>query len=356
MTPPHDDDHPTGARPSGSRLGGVAAAWGAALILAVVLAVLAVWWVRTEVYSAEAAAEGYVDALTSGRGGEALGLLSDSAHEDLASQFDETDPPTDAGLLGGDALEKSTERLDQLSLDDDGEPTLTFTYDDEQHAVEVPVHSGETMWMLFDRWEITEEVVGEFEVDVPQSGAAGVERITVNGEPVDLEDGSVRLAAFLPTAAVIEADGPWVDGSADHLVLDDSEDTVQLDVEPSEEAQEKVREQVESYLQECADQQVLMPSGCPMGAATPHQVDPDTIDWTMPDISDLTVALGDDGWEVEGTQSLTAELDFEALDHFDGSLLNERFESDFSLDVEVEPVGDELRIAVTGADGETADD
>lgn len=343
-------------RPRGPRLGALAAAWGAGLIVAVVLGVLAVWWVRTEVYSAEAAADGYVDALTAGNGGEVLGLLSDSANEELASRFEETDPPTDAGLLSGEALEQSTDQLSDLTLQDDGEPSLTFSYADEDHEVPVPVDSGDTTWLLFDRWEITEEVVGEFEVEVARAGAAGVERITVNGQPVDLDDGSVRLAAFLPTAAEIEADGPWVSGSASHLVLNDSDETVQLEVEASEEAQEKVREQVASYLEGCAEQQVLMPSGCPMGAATPNQVDADTIEWSMPDVSELTVSLGDDGWEVEGTDSLTADLTFEALNHFDGTPVDESFEADFSLDIEVEPVGEELRIAVTGSDGETATD
>lgn len=348
-----DDEERTARRP---RTGPAAVLWGLVLVAAVALGGVGIWAVRAEVYSAESAAEGYRDALASGNGGEALGLLSETATEDLAERFEQTDPPTDAGLLSGEALEQSTEQLSDLTLEEDGAPALRFGYEGEQHSVNVPVDSGDTLWLIFDRWEITEEIISEFEVEVPQAGPAGVEQITVNGQPVDLENGSVRLAAFLPTAAHIEAGSPWVSGTVDHLVVDDSDATVQLDVEPSEQAEEQIREQIRSYLDSCAEQQVLMPSGCPMGAETPDQVDPETIEWTMPEVSELSVSFGEDGWQVEGTDSLTAELDFEAIDHFDGSSLEEHYEAEFSLEVEVEPVGDELRVSVSGTEGETAEE
>lgn len=368
MTTSEDDTAPTGRQraqpapgthprptdqPPAPGRSGLLVVWTLVLVAAVAVGGLGIWAVRTAVYSPEAAAQGYHDALAAGRGGEVMGLLSESATADLAARFEQTDPPTDAGLLSGDALEHSTQRLEDLALEgEEGAPRLTFGYDGERHSVEVPVDSGETTWWLFDRWEITEEVVSEFEVVVPYAQAGGVERITVNEEPVDLDDGSVRLAAFLPSTAQIEAEGPWVSGTVEHLVLDDSDAELRLDVEPSEEAVSEVHDQVEAYLRRCADQQVLMPTGCPMGAQTPNQVDADTIEWTMPEASELEVTLDEEGWQVQGTEALTAQLEFEALDHFDGSSTQERFESAFSLDVEVEPVGEELRVSISGEDGD----
>ena len=84
-----------------------------------------------------------------------------------------------------------------------------------------------------------------------------------------------------------------------------------------------------------------------MGTSTDNRVDADTISWTMPSAEDISLTFDEDGWQVSG-EDLSAEVAYEAEDHFDGSNVNESSTVQFSIDVEVGASGDDLIIAVSG--------
>ena len=156
------------------------------------------------------------------------------------------------------------------------------------------------------------------------------------------------MAAFVPSVVDITIDSQWLSGATDEVIAEDGSHQVELELEASETAAQLLHDEVQEYLDSCADQQVLMPAGCPMGVETPNRVDADTISWEMPDPEDITLAFGEDGWTVSDASTLTATATFESLDHFDGDELVESEDVSFGLDIQVGASGEDLLISVTG--------
>lgn len=301
--------------------------------------------------------------------------------ESEASQSEETDaaesdeqegaaPGTpDNVLLEGDALGHSSELMENLQVTGDSPESagqeLSFDVDGEEYTSALPMtHTGNS-WGVFDTWKVAPDLLTQFEVEVPGAEAGGIGQVEVNGERVNLHENTATLNAFAPTVADISVDSEWLSGEAREVVVagdddsttsegsstDSSENepasTVSMELEASEAANELLHEEVEEFLTGCAEQQVLMPSGCPMGTSTDNRVDADTISWTMPSAADISLTFDEDGWQVSG-EDLSAEVAYEAEDHFDGSKVNESSTVQFSIDVEVGASGDDLIIAVSG--------
>ena len=347
---PHPHQHPYAQPPAPTRKKGsglVWAAWGTALTVALVAGGIIAWQVDEQLYTTEASAENYWEALRSGNGAEALSHL-DSVPEDTGG---------DAVLLDGEPLSHSASLMEGMSFTEGTESaSVSFTADGEEYETTLPMVDAGTHWLVFDDWRIAPEAVTDLEVDVPGAEAAGVEQIEVNGEPVNLEDETVTLSAFLPSVVEFGIDSQWLAGTTTEVLLPEEDDDADaepaaqeltLELEASEEAEELLHSEVETFLQECAEQEVLMPSGCPMGIETPHQVDSDTISWDMPDAADTSLSFDSDGWEVSGLD-MTATVTFEALDHHDGEELDESHDVPFRLDVQVGADGEELIISVAG--------
>lgn len=348
--PPHPHQPPYAQPPAPTRKKGsglVWAAWGTALTVALVAGGIIAWQVDEQLYTTEASAENYWEALRSGNGAEALGHL-DSVPEDTGG---------DAVLLDGDPLSYSASLMEGMSFTEGSESaSVTFTADGEEYETTLPVVDAGNHWLIFDDWKVGPQAYTDLEVDVPGAEAAGVGQIEINGEPVNLEDETVTLSAFLPSVVEFGIDSQWLAGTTTEVLLPEEDDDADaepaaqeltLELEASEEAEELLHSEVETFLQECAEQEVLMPSGCPMGIETPHQVDSDTISWDMPDAADTSLSFDSDGWEVSGLD-MTATVTFEALDHHDGEELDERHDVPFRLDVQVGADGEELIISVAG--------
>ena len=348
--PPHPHQPPYAQPPAPTRKKGsglVWAAWGTALTVALVAGGIIAWQVDEQLYTTEASAENYWEALRSGNGAEALGYL-DSVPEDTGG---------DAVLLDGDPLSYSASLMEGMSFTEGSESaSVTFTADGEEYETTLPVVDAGNHWLIFDDWKVGPQAYTDLEVEVPGSDAAGVGQIEVNGEPVNLEDETVTLSTFLPGVVEFGIDSQWLAGTSTEVITPEEDDDADaepaaqeltLELEASEEAEELLHSEVETFLQECAEQEVLMPSGCPMGIETPHQVDSDTISWDMPDAADTSLSFDSDGWEVSGLD-MTATVTFEALDHHDGEELDESHDVPFRLDVQVGADGEELIISVAG--------
>ncbi|NLS09383.1 hypothetical protein HGQ17_05040 [Nesterenkonia sp. MY13] len=319
--------------------------WATGLLLSIAAAGIAIWQVNEQVYSPEATAEQYWEAVESGDGAEALGLVS--AVPDFLSE-----PELDNLLLSGEPLARSAELLESAELaTDEDSSTVEFTAAGETHNTQLPLENTGTTWGFFDEWAVSPAAVSWFEVAVPGAPEGGIGQIQVNGEPVNLEGETARLAAFVPTAAEISIDSQWLTGSAEHVVTagDEPSETAEqvvMELEASEAANELLHAEIADYFAEC-DQQVLMPSGCPVGISTTHRVDSDSIEWNFPAPEDFTLSFDADGWEVNFEQPV-AEVSFEAVHFHTGEQLTETEQVPFEMDVQVGASGEDLIVSVTG--------
>ncbi|WP_258934628.1 HAD-IC family P-type ATPase [Nesterenkonia pannonica] len=122
-----------------------------------------------------------------------------------------------------------------------------------------------------------------------------------------------------------------------------------LDLEASDDAAEVLRSELAEYFEGC-EQEVLMPSGCPVGTSTPHSVDPDSISWSFPDPEDFELSFDADGWSVDHGE-LTADVSFEAVHYFDGTQISETETVPFALDITVGASGEDLIVSVSSSEG-----
>lgn len=326
---------------------GTVAWWGAGIVAAVALGVVAIWQVNERVYGPEVTAEAYWDALAAGEGSEALGQF-----ESLPG-FAE-DAEIDHLLLSGAPLAHSAELIDSaeiLELEEGAE--LNFSAEGESFTLDLPLSRTGSTWGFFDEWAVSGSALTWFQVEVPGAPQGGIGQIEVNGEPVNLEAETARLSAFVPTVAEISIDSEWLVGETSHVATaaeeaDAPAEAVTMDLEPSEAAVDQLHETLADYFESC-DQQVLMPSGCPVGISTTHQVDAETITWSFPSPEDFELTFDADGWEVSYDQ-LEAEVSFDARHFHTGEELAETEDVPFSLDIQVGANGEDLVVSVTGGD------
>ncbi|MGO1523225.1 MAG: hypothetical protein ACTHV8_05995 [Nesterenkonia sp.] len=342
----HADDQQQPQPESTSRMG-AAVGWTAVLVLTAVAVVVAIWQVNEQLYTAESTVEQYWEALAEGDGAEAMGHIS-AAPDFLAEEG------MDHLLLDAEGLTRSTELIEAASVSGDGTAAqLDFTVGTDEHSTSVPVtHSG-TTWGFFDTWGVSTNALTWFEVAVPGAPQGGIHQVQVNGEPVNLNEETTRLSAFVPSAAEIAVDSEWLVGSASHVVTapEDDESTaerVTLDLEASEAATEMLHEEIAEYFSDC-NQPVLMPTGCSVGTTTPHRVsDSDSIEWSFPEPDEFSLSFDDEGWSVSHDE-LVAEVSFDAVHHFSGEQLTQTEEVPFDLDIQMGASGEDLIVSVAGA-------
>ncbi|WP_300345344.1 hypothetical protein [Nesterenkonia sp.] len=320
--------------------------WAAALVLVAVAAVVAVWQVNEQIYTPQAAAEQYWEDVSSGSGGAAMGQLS-STPEFLSEEG------IDHLLLDGEPLSRSAQLLSGAQLtgeNDDAE--ISFTVEDESLSTPIPVERMGTTWGFFDDWQVSPQALSWFEVEVPGAPQGGIGQVQVNGQPVNLNEETARLSAFVPTAAEISVDSEWLVGGTTHVVTaaqgeQSSAERVTLDLEASDAAVELLHTEVEEFFNHCSDQQVLMPAGCPVGVTTAHRVDAESIEWSFPDPESFSLRFDADGWQIDH-DPLVAEVSFDATHHHTGEAITESKQVPFELDVQVGASGEDLIVAVSG--------
>jgi hypothetical protein len=111
---------------------------------------------------------------------------------------------------------------------------------------------------------------------------------------------------------------------------------LRLRVEVTEELVDRVTTSVETYLEDCAAQEVLQPVGCPFGMGVSDRV-VGVPDWTVLDYPLVTLTLGSDksSWDVTAADGLVeARVMVRSL--FDGSLSEVTESVSFSLEGRVE--------------------
>lgn len=348
----HADNSQYDDAPSRNRwaaLGG----WAIAILAAVALGATAIWQVNERVYTPESTAGQYWDALREGSGARALGLF------DTVPEF-EGEAEVDHLLLSGAPLAASISQIESPELTDaseGGSPELSFTVDGQEHATELPTALLGQTWGFFDHWAMASRALSWFQVEVPGAVEGGIAQVEVNGEPVNLDSGEAALSAFVPTVAEVEIDSQWLQGSAEHVVTSSPEDgsaqRLTIDLEASEAAVDLLHEEVGEFFDGCAQEQVLMPTACPVGATTTNRVDASTIEWEFPSPDAVSLSFDADGWSVNYDQ-LTAVLTYEADDSFTGERLQEREEMTFDIEVDVAASESDLMVSVQGLDEEGA--
>lgn len=279
-----------------------------------------------DLYSPSAFVSRYLDLLSRGQAAEALtlpGVAVDSAG--LA----DAGLPTDASeaLLRSAVLASLSDVTIVGAQEDAGVTKVTAAYSAGPHRGTSVFHVERAGWVgVAPTWRFETSPLAAIDLTV-----RGATKFAVNGFGIDTRQVSpqkmdadplepVALLVFSPGLYSIAVDTA-ISTSPGVAVLSDTplaSIPVSLQTRPTPAFIDVVQEKVDSFLTECATQQVLQPTGCPFGLVVQNRiVAPPT--WSMAQQPIVTLSPDGAHWAIDRTQAVAhVAVDIQSI--FDGSV------------------------------------
>lgn len=280
-----------------------------------------------ELYSPSAFVARYLSLLGDGQAAEALtlpGVTVDSA------QLEASGLPADASeaLLRSAALSSLTDATVTGEREgDDGVTTVSVTYTAGAHEARTTFRVEPAGWVgVAPTWRFetsplaaieltlrgaTEFTVNGFSLDTRQVSPAGAD-----ADPLD----PVSLLVFSPGLYSISVDTP-ISTSEGVAVLSDTPQAaipVDLQTTPTPEFLDVVQERVSSFLDDCATQEVLQPTGCPFGLLVQNRI-VNAPQWSIDEHPVVTLDPDGAHWSIARVQAV-ARIVVDIQSIFDGSI------------------------------------
>lgn len=208
---------------------------------------------------------------------------------------------------------------------------------------------------LFPRWRFAVTPLAVADLTVQHDLRYRVGGILANTPGREAAAGTAaRLALFTPGRYVLEHETTYLEADPLELLVAEpgEEFAVELDVRANERFREQVDAQVREYLDRCAEQTVLMPSGCPFGLEVTNRIESEP-SWSIAEYPEIEIApareLGT--WEVRDAAA-EARVKVRIQSLFDGSErdADERVDFDVSFRIQFGE-GEALAIRAMPAEG-----
>ncbi|MFT4136093.1 hypothetical protein [Microbacterium sp.] len=333
-------------RPRGLAFELVALGVIAVLLIAALGAGAAVVYDR--LYSPAAFVTRYLDLLAQGRAADALelpGVATDS------SALEGAGLPSGASdaLLRREALAPLRDiRVVATQQEEGGISVVTMSYSAGPHdgATTFRVERAGTVGIA-PTWRFAQSPLAL--VDLTLTGSR---QFRVNGFELDTRqaspDGaeldpaaSVPLLVFAPGLYSVDIDTP-IATSAGVAVLADTPQArtpVAIEAQPTPEFVDVVQTQVSGFLDECATQQVLQPTGCPFGFVVHNRITA-APEWSIATAPTIAVEPDGAGWTIPRTDAV-AHIRVDVRSLFDGSVrhVDEDVPFSFTGTIEILPDG-----------------
>ena len=283
------------------------------VVAAAIVAVFAgtVLILNTTLYSASGFVRGYLDTLVRHDVTAAL---------DLAGLPEDTDASTE--LLAADAMgELADVQLVSDTVDDRGihQVVFSFTADGKAGESSFSVRREGTLLALFPTWEFDDSPLGVLQVS-PLNGTG----FTVNGVDVTAtaQDVPSPYLVFAPGGYELAQDSLYLRASAVQVTVSQPGAAViaAVDLKPTRAFLDAVQHEINTFLDECTTQEVLLPTGCPFGETISNRIIT-APDWSMSTYPPVTLLPGDEAgtWTMPPTTG-AAHLLVDVRSLFDGSV------------------------------------
>ena len=274
---------------------------------------------NADLYSAHGFVRTYLDALARKDSGAALAIAGVAVEG-------EDDLLTDAtlGTLTSLDLVRDTENAD-------GTHTVVYDYaiGGEAGRSEFHVQHSGTRFGVFNDWSFVASPISTIAVTVKND-----DRFEVNGTELD-EAGAYLV--FTPGLYVVGHESTFLTAEPAPVAMTEPGTIVDaaITVQANEEFVSTVQSEVDGYLEDCAAQKVLQPTGCPFGRPISNQVDGDPV-WSITTYPLIEIEPGAENgqWLVNDAIG-TANVDVTVRSLFDGSVeqLNDAVPFDVSYSI-----------------------
>ena len=267
--------------------------WVAIGILFVTACAFSVTAVRADLYSPGAFVRSYLDALARGDAESALAMPGVRPGAGQGATADDTLLLTAAlGTIDDirvvDETTTSTGEhtvLAEVSLDSAGTTRTTFH-----------VQPGAAILGLFPTWRFSESPLATLLL-----AASGDDTLTVNDQPLELS-GDAEYFVFAPGSYRLDRETTWLE-AADVRVAVTEAGTITgaaLDIRANAAFRAAASRFIDAALDECAEQQVLQPTGCPFGRVVTDRVSGE-VSWSIAEYPVVTLSPGDHAGEWTAT-------------------------------------------------------
>jgi hypothetical protein len=194
----------------------------------------------------------------------------------------------------------------------DGKHTVRagYSFSGDEQVTAFTVERTGTRLGLFATWRFAVSPTATLAVAVDHDS-----RFTANG--VDAVAGSYTV--LVPSSVTLTHDTPYLEALPSTIRLTEVSSTVDalVEVAPTPAFTEAATAAIADFLDSCATQQVLLPTGCPFGTTVANRVNSPPI-WSIVDYP--TAALTPLGLAWQTTAAGTAHVRVEVKSIFDGSL------------------------------------
>ena len=261
--------------------------WVAIGVLFSIALVLSVAALNADVYSARGFVRSYLDALARQDAAAALampGVQPASGPTDLL-----TAPAMSP--IGAIAL------VTDIAADD-GSHSITFDVALGEGAADGPgagtartefhVQPSAARFGVFANWRFSTPPLATLTVS-----AIGADAVSVNRAQIDTSPAGAHLV-FVPGLYVLDHESVWLEASEIPVRVSEPGSTpdATVDVTANAALVDAVQQDIDTTLDACAQQGVLMPTGCPFGRAVTDRVDGD-VTWTIDRYPRVTLAPGE---------------------------------------------------------------
>jgi hypothetical protein len=284
------------------------------IILGIILVAFAavVVALNLSLYSAGGYVRGYLDALARADAAGALELSGRPAESAEASD----------ALLRAEAIS----RLEEIELvndetGDDGVHRVTYAYEADGVSARSTFEVRQTgaLFGLFPTWEFAVQPIGVLRVT-----AQNDPRFTANG--IDLVAPAANAPAgysvFVPSVVTLSHETTYLQSRAQRVPVADATAPVdaRVEVEANAAFVQQVQGELDDFLDECATQRVLLPTGCPFGQEIANRIVTEPV-WSIAEYPEVTIVPGPEPstWLVPRTQG-AAHLLVDVRSLFDGSI------------------------------------
>ena len=259
---------------------------------------------NADLYSAHGFVRTYLDALA--RKDSAAALAIDGVAVEGTDDLLTDDSLSDLTAL---TLVRDTQNAD-------GTHTVVYDYaiGGEAGRSEFHVQHSGTRFGVFNDWSFVASPISTIAVSVSNDN-----RFDVNGTELD-EAGAYLV--FTPGLYIVGHTSTFLEAEPAPVAMIEPGTIVDaaITVQANDAFISTVQDEVDGYLQDCAAQKVLQPTGCPFGRPITNQVDGEPI-WSITTYPLIEIEPGDESGEWRVNDAIgTANLDVAVRSLFDGTV------------------------------------
>lgn len=304
-------------------------------MLGIAAAIITIGVVNDNEFGPEKTVSHYLQALREGDGATALGLLQAKV------------PSANAAALDGPALAQSQAALEDVSIaeavdapDNQKRVTVSYTIDDAGFSTDFLLNPGPRQWAFFDTWTMAPTTLPTVSASVVNANEA-----SINGVQANMPGGRNSFAVFYPGSYEVEFRSALFAAPAvtRHVTnADQPVPAVALASGPTSNLLSQVDGVIRTYLDDCTQQAVLMPTGCPMSAVSNNRV-ASPISWSIAAYPAITISPYDGQW-VLAPLTVKAQVAFQEQDLFTGLLQDVKQTSDFGFSARLQITGNDVSV------------